>query len=54
MPSVLYALSFDSGTPVQNAALLAEVETALGWADDPLVILLILEEEFEQSDISSD
>jgi len=43
--TVLYAITIDSGTDAQNAAVRAEMEQALGSFDDPLAILIAEEEE---------
>ena len=42
--TVLYAISIDSGTPEQNAAIRNEMEQALGCQDDPMMILIAEEE----------
>lgn len=39
----MYTVSLDSGTPEQIAALWAEVERTLGYANDPLFILIAIE-----------
>lgn len=48
--TVLYAISIDSGTDAQNAAIRAEMEQALGSFDDPLAILIAEEEGGEFDD----
>ena len=40
----MYTVSLDSGTPAQIAAVKAEMERTLGYANDPLVILIAIEE----------
>jgi hypothetical protein len=41
----MYTVSLDSGTSKQIAALWAEVERTLGYANDPLIILIAIEED---------
>lgn len=41
---IIYTVSLDSGTPEQVAAVRAEAERSIGLADDPLIILIRLEE----------
>lgn len=50
---ILYTVSIDSSTPEQCAALRAEMETTLGLANDPLEILIDLEEQ-DRLDILSE
>lgn len=46
---ILYTVSIHSGSPEQNAAVVAEMERALGYGSDPLFILIAEEEgEFDQ------
>lgn len=41
---LIHTVSIDSGTPEQIAAVRAEMERSLGVQDDPLIILIFLEE----------
>jgi hypothetical protein len=41
---ILFTVSIHSGTPAQNARIQREMEQTLGFADDPLDILLAEEQ----------
>ena len=43
---LIHTVSIDTGTPAQIATVRIEMEQALGYQDDPLIILL-REEEFD-------
>ena len=44
---IMYTVSIDTGKPAQLAAIRNEMEQALGYQDDPLIILIREEEEFD-------
>ena len=44
---LIHTVSIDTGTLAQIAAVCNEMERALGYQDDPLIILIREEEEFE-------
>lgn len=50
---ILYTVSIHSGTPAQCAKVVAEMEASLGFSEDPLVLLMIAEEEYDREDIPS-